>query len=183
MQAVVNALASSGQAIDGGTLWELFQQTVTDQQQQAAAGIECQDQTVEVGQLARQTRDELERVKNTVSANCQRTKQQLEAHDANLKQTVDVEVARIKEAGQGLEVKVAVAARQLQDVEAKHTVLFQEAQQIRQDIQKTQNETQQSLQTLQQGVSDAFGRTSAGIGSNQTVPGQPRANRRMGDKG
>ena len=73
---------------------------MTDLQQQAAAGIERQDQTVEVGQMARQTRDELERVKNTVSAHDQMAKQQLESHDANLKQTVDVEVARIKEAGQ-----------------------------------------------------------------------------------
>ena len=123
----------------------------------AAAGVDRQNQTVEVGQLARQTRDKLERVKDTVSTNDQRTKQQLEANDTNQKHAVDAEVARVREAGQGLEAKVTVAARQLQDAAAKHTVLLQEAQQVRQDIHKTQNGTQRALQTLQQGVSDALG--------------------------
>ena len=74
-----------------------------------------------------------------------------------------MEVARGNEAGQGLEVKVAVTARQLQDVEAKHTVLLQEAQQVRQDIQKTQIKPQQALLTLQQGVSDALGGQTQGL--------------------
>ena len=40
--------------------------------------------------------------------------------DTKLKQTVDTEVMRIKEAGHGLEAEVTVAEQQLQDVEAKH---------------------------------------------------------------
>ena len=98
-----------------------------------------------------------------VEANNQRTKQTTRGTDANLKQTVDAEVARIKEAGQGLEAKVTVAGRQLQDVEAHHTALLQEAQQVRQDIQKTQSETQQALLTLQQGVSGAPGGQAQGL--------------------
>ena len=90
MQAVISALESPGHTTDGDLLWELLQLTITDLQQQAAAGVCRQHQTVEVGQMARQTRDELERVKDTVSAHGQRTKQQLEANDANLKQTVYV---------------------------------------------------------------------------------------------
>ena len=69
-------------------------------QQLADTEIERQNTVVDIGQTARETKGELGRVKALVEANGQRAKQPLAGNGANLKQTVDVEAARIKEAGQ-----------------------------------------------------------------------------------
>ena len=108
MQAM-QALHTTGQTMDGSALWDLLQLTVTDLQRQAETGLERQNQTVEVGQLARSARDELERVKETVNQNDQMTKQALQDNDSVITSRVDEDVTRIQGAGQILEGKVAAA--------------------------------------------------------------------------
>ena len=136
---------------------EVIHQAVKDLQQLAETESQRQNTVVDIGQKGLETQAELNRVKALVEDNDQRAKQKLEENDTNLKQTVDTEVARIKEAGQGLEAKVMAAEQQLQDTETKHAMLLQEAQKARQDIQKAQSDTQQTLITMQKSMSDALG--------------------------
>ena len=136
---------------------ETIHQAIKDLQNLAETVNQRHETLVDVGQRGLETQAELVRVKTLVEDNDRMIKQKLEANDTNLKQTVDTEVARIKEAGQGLEAKVMAAEQQLQDTETKHAMLLQEAQKARQDIQKAQSDTQQTLITMQKSMSDALG--------------------------
>ena len=62
---------------------------------------------MDVGQIARGTKDELDRVKATVEANDQTTKLQLDQNGAELKREVDAAIVNITKAGQGLEAQLA----------------------------------------------------------------------------